>query len=116
VECEDNFIKKNLETKYLSTIEKALKNVLKTDTEIIFKVSKSKTQSTNNPDSLGPLFSRQRDVNEVYNEKREKSNLNIKFTFDSFVLGKNNNLAYAIATAIAEKPGELYNPVLFTQR
>jgi len=26
-------------------------------------------------------------------------------------LGKNNNLAYAIASAVSEKPGELYNPV-----
>ena len=31
----------------------------------------------------------------------------------NFVLGKNNQLAYAIATAVAEKPGETYNPVFY---
>jgi chromosomal replication initiator protein len=60
---------------------------------------------------LGPLFSQQKNTEALREEKRTRSNLNPKFTFETFVLGKNNNLAYAIASAISEKPGELYNPV-----
>ncbi len=111
VECDDNFIKKNVESKYLPIVEKALKNISKTNMGVIFKVSKNKIQGDSNKDDLGPLFTQQKDLKTVYSEKRERSNLNPKFTFDNYILGKNNNLAYAIATAISEKPGELYNPV-----
>lgn len=38
------------------------------------------------------------------------SNLNPKYTFDSFVVGNSNKFAHAGALAVAEKPGELYNP------
>jgi len=38
-------------------------------------------------------------------------NLNPKFTFDSFVPGDCNRLAYTAAIEIAENPGELFNPL-----
>lgn len=48
-------------------------------------------------------------------EKKESSigvfNLNPKYTFDSFVVGKNNELAYAAAKGAAEFPGEKFNPL-----
>jgi len=36
---------------------------------------------------------------------------NPKYTFDSFVSGNCNRLAYAAATAVAENPGKSYNPL-----
>ena len=41
----------------------------------------------------------------------EKSNINPKFTFDTFVVGSNNNFAHAASLAVAESPGEMYNPL-----
>ena len=37
--------------------------------------------------------------------------VNPKFTFDSFVVGSSNELIYAAAKAVAENPGEAYNPL-----
>ena len=39
------------------------------------------------------------------------SPLNPKFTFESFVVGSSNELIYAAAKAVAENPGEAYNPL-----
>lgn len=37
--------------------------------------------------------------------------LNPKYTLDSFVVGSNNRLAHAAATAVADRPGLAYNPL-----
>lgn len=40
-----------------------------------------------------------------------KSNLNSKYTFDSFIIGNSNRMAYAAAVAISDSPGTAYNPL-----
>jgi len=40
------------------------------------------------------------------------SNLQPRYTFESFVVGENNNFAFNAATAVSEKPGVSYNPLL----
>src|SRR6185295_8050815 len=37
--------------------------------------------------------------------------LNDRYTFDSFVIGKSNQLAAAAAHAVVEAPGKTYNPL-----
>src|SRR3989344_7513798 len=41
----------------------------------------------------------------------KKTGLNPRYTLDHFVVGKYNELAFAAATAVAQKPGATYNPL-----
>jgi len=48
-------------------------------------------------------------LDEFYINKSD--NLNPRYTFDTFVIGSFNNLAYAAAQAVLERPGITYNPL-----
>lgn len=43
----------------------------------------------------------------------EVTTLNDKYTFDTFVTGKGNQMAHAAALVVSEDPGTMYNPLFF---
>ena len=47
----------------------------------------------------------------IYNINSAKANLNPKYNFDTFVVGSNNKFAHSASLAVAESPGEVYNPL-----
>ena len=54
---------------------------------------------------------------EVINKEIEwNTNLNPKFTFDNFIVGNSNRLAFVAARAVAEAPGTIHNPLFIYGR
>lgn len=47
----------------------------------------------------------------IYNINYEQANLNPKYKFDTFVVGSNNKFAHSASLAVAESPGNAYNPL-----
>ena len=53
-------------------------------------------------------------VEEISSQKNDlyrQANLATKYTFDNFVVGSNNNFAQSACLAVAESPGEVFNPL-----
>ena len=52
-----------------------------------------------------------KDLDKPITKEQKNSNLNPKYTFDTFVVGNNNKFAHNASLAVAETPGEAYNPL-----
>ncbi len=99
-EVNNKFIASFIKTKYTLTLQEIFEKEtnIKPSIEIILTGEKRRTkkaiideqQSRGTPDS---------------------TILNQSFTFDSFVVGKSNEMAYNSSKAVAEKPGTQYNPL-----
>ena len=96
------FIAEYLEQNQRSLIEKTLIGITQQDTRIQFHVNGRHHEDP--PDNYP--FEEPAPV-------RETSPLifNSKYTFDAFVVGSCNRLAYAAALGVAENPGQNYNPL-----
>lgn len=92
-----------LETKYYNDIKNVLINVTKHYFTLAFHVEGEYEPKINNNSSVS---------NETIEDlNAHKSNLNPKYTFDSFIIGNSNRMAYAAAVAISDSPGTAYNPL-----
>ena len=99
-EVNNKFIASFIKTKYTQTLQEIFEKEtnIKPSIEIILTGEKRRTkkaiideqQSRGTPDS---------------------TILNQSFTFDSFVVGKSNEMAYNSSKAVAQKPGTQYNPL-----
>lgn len=108
------FTKAWLEKKYQSQILQALKNTTNGVIEKIEFIVETNKQFVSKPkiDALSPRTNLAAETQvEPEKNKLNEFGLNKKYTFETFVVGKGNELANAAAKAVANKPGSTYNPL-----
>ena len=92
--CSNPFKKNTVEARFLPHIKAALKDIFSTDMEVkILNDEQLAAYHGVAPDQPGDLFDSD------------------AFTFETYVVGPQNKLAYAAAKSVAEKPAESYNPL-----
>jgi chromosomal replication initiator protein len=110
VSVPNEFVKDWLNTKYKTTILGLLMNYsegVRSVEFIISKLSNKKPDSQNTLENNG-FITNELPLKNLYVDK--KDNLNPRYTFETFVVGSFNELAYAAAQSIVKNPGHSYNP------
>ena len=87
--------------KYLAPLRVAIVEITEIEYEIKFIL----------PDEAKKLKVEHKPLKKSQSITGDNSNLNSNYTFDTFVVGNNNRFAYSASLAVAESPGEAYNPL-----
>ncbi|MEX0878072.1 MAG: chromosomal replication initiator protein DnaA [Candidatus Spechtbacterales bacterium] len=113
VAAPNGFSKEWLENKYGKQILKFLRAQENEIKEIRYIIENKKPQNiltdTKRKDGIPDIEESQLQFEEFKIDKN--TNLNPKYTFESFVVGPSNELAHAAAFSIFKKPGLTYNPL-----
>ena len=109
------FTKEWLENKYNKIILKALKNIINNIKEINYIISQPKIQKskqlrkTTKKETRIIKLKEQLDFQEYKID--EKTSLNPRYDFNSFIVASFNELAYAAAQSVIKNLGKTYNPL-----
>lgn len=95
----NDFTKGILVGRYLNLIKNAFIQVTEEEFDIQFIIPGEEN------------FDMGQTVPQDLHENNQRSQLNPKYTFDSFVIGNSNRFAHAASLAVAEAPAKAYNPL-----
>ncbi|MBI3342262.1 chromosomal replication initiator protein DnaA [Candidatus Curtissbacteria bacterium] len=101
----NSFVKEQLEKRYFAQIETEIEKQ-GTKAALVFVVAKKTPVKAPKNE---PIFSGE--INQVFASSNVKGLFGNQ-TFNNFVVGFSNNLAYLVATQVAKEPGRVYNPLL----
>ena len=99
--------RKQLNDKYINDIINSLRQETNQEYVINFLLE----DEINNNENLSTKIVDNPETPKEKIEYKHVSNLNKNYTFETFVVGNSNKLAHATAMAVAESPGQTYNPL-----
>ncbi len=105
-----NFTRDWIASKYHLNLLKVLKSIAPEIKDIKYHVGHYK----DDVQTQAPLISSTpQQATVVYKETspQQANGLNQQYTFETFIIGQNNELAHAASTAVAKNPGTQYNPL-----
>ncbi|OGZ27353.1 MAG: hypothetical protein A2365_00255 [Candidatus Nealsonbacteria bacterium RIFOXYB1_FULL_40_15] len=103
----NSFVKEWLQNKYNKNIFKILHDLDCNIREVEYQIGKAKIEPKKEE-----MIMPETDQLEFQEFKVNKdTNLNPRYTFDTFVVGPFNELPHAAAVAVSKKPGIVYNPL-----
>ena len=90
-----------IERKYLAAITLTIAEIMGREYDVTLMSSIDKEK----------IDKKQKQKDTSASKNNNIQNLNPNYTFETFVIGNNNNLVHAASLAVAETPGEVYNPL-----
>ena len=107
VGCPSSYVRSLVENRYYSLIKASLDRLTKKNNSLLFVIER-KQLLKETEESLGPLFATEK---KDAQEMARRAHLRTDFTFKNFAVSSSNQMAFAAAQAVAEKPGTSYNPL-----
>jgi len=119
--CDTDYKREKILRDYKASLKQALRKASGQNYEIEInlkdsaKERKKSKYEYHDPNGSGEmnLFDSAKKEQERYEQKLEESKLNPRYLFSNFIVGKSNELAEAVAEAVANDLGNAYNPVFF---
>lgn len=118
IEAPNTFVKEWIASKYSQLFQTHLARLLHVDTLKVTFLSPTDHKSQEQKKSSllayalpkkGPIPGKVKNAL-IHKTRKNYGYLNPQYTFDTFVVGPSNSLAYAAACSIVENPGDQYNP------
>jgi chromosomal replication initiator protein len=106
VGAPDQFAVEWNESKHAGVLARAAERVFGRPTAVVFRVQEDRQQRPQMDFFVAP-----RELAAADKAGAPTTPLNERYTFQTFVIGKSNELAAAAAHAVAEAPGKTYNPL-----
>ena len=103
----DEFAVQWNETKHASLLARLATGLLEAPTEVVFRVLDDRKKRPQMDFFVAPPA----EAGAAAPNNPSNQPLNERYTFDTFVIGKSNELAAAAAHAVSEAPGKTYNPL-----
>ncbi|MEK7174998.1 MAG: chromosomal replication initiator protein DnaA [Patescibacteria group bacterium] len=116
VSTPSTFIKEWLEDKYNLLILKTLRGISNDIKDVKFVIkpitAAEESRTTKKKEVLSPILLTDHQLNLSESGTPDKeTNLNSKYTLDSFIVGSSNQLANAAAVSVSKNMGTAYNPL-----
>ncbi len=107
---ENGYVKEWLSNRLLTTIQRTVTSLVGRTIEVKFMVWSKNATLPDQPHLLTPLDPDPQPAR-AQSTANGDSQLRVRYTFDSFVVGASNRLAHAASLAVAEQPATAYNPL-----